>query len=80
MLENLGCLVSGGPSKAQILLAFGDFASEPEVAELNIPVVVHEDVLRLEVPIHHSFAMQVLYSQNDASEYEPGPFFSGLLE
>lgn len=46
---------------------------EPEVGELDVPVPIQQDVLRLEVPVDNLFGVQVLDGTHDLRRVEePG--------
>jgi hypothetical protein len=58
--------------------ALTDFACQAEVTQLHITILIDENVIWLEIPIHNIFAMQLLKGENHASDNEAWSLFSRL--
>lgn len=64
-------LVVWGTTDRVCLLATDDF-SKAKVGHLDVPILVEQQVLWLEVSVQNAFGMQVLQCQQNVGGVEPG--------
>lgn len=79
-LHNLRRDIIWGPTQSPFLLiAKLELGGQPEVADLEIHVLVEEDVAHLEVPVDDPIAVHVLEGRDDLEHEVPGLLDGELL-
>eukprot|EP00128_Syssomonas_multiformis_P018552 Colp12_sorted_trinity150504_noHs@33982 len=75
LLQNLGSHILGGATEGVCSLIMLDILlAQTEVSKRNIPIIVHKNVLRLEISVYNVIAVQVVNSKEKLSCIEACSF------
>lgn len=70
--QDLGSQVVGGSAERERLRISFEHLRQPEVGQANVPVLVHQDIFRLQIAVDDVFRVQVAQGHGDLNGIEAG--------
>lgn len=77
--QDFGRQIVGGTAERVGLLSFIKYFCQPKISETNVAIVVHEDVLRLQVSVDNFLVVEVTNSHSHLDGVELGALLSESL-